>query len=156
MSWRRLNGERIERPIEEAVEQTLLEEIAAGHQPKVCIGTDSQVYSTCIEYATVIVFLRHRGGGFMFIEEEKGYKRMGIHERMIYEVSKSIDIAHRLREIMEKHNIKVEVHADINADPKYRSNSALNEAVGYIKGMGFEVKVKPDAFASTSCANRVV
>ena len=33
---------------------------------------------------------------------------------------------------------------------------ALKEAMGYILGMGFAFKAKPEAFASSSCANKVV
>jgi predicted RNase H-related nuclease YkuK (DUF458 family) len=50
----------------------------------------------------------------------------------------------------------MEVHADINQSPNFESNVALKEAMGYILGMGFEFKAKPDAFASSSCANKVV
>jgi len=32
----------------------------------------------------------------------------------------------------------------------------LKEAMGYIVGMGFAFKVKPNAFASSSCANKIV
>jgi len=32
----------------------------------------------------------------------------------------------------------------------------LKEAMGYIMGMGFAFKAKPDAFASSSCANKIV
>ena len=35
-------------------------------------------------------------------------------------------------------------------------NDALKEAMGYILGMGFAFKAKPEAFASSSCANKVV
>ena len=30
------------------------------------------------------------------------------------------------------------------------------EAMGYILGMGFSFRAKPDSFASSSCANKVV
>jgi len=50
----------------------------------------------------------------------------------------------------------LEVHADINTDPHFQSNLALREAMGYILGMGFVFKAKPDAFASSSCADKVV
>ena len=43
MNWRRLNGQKIELPIKDAVQKTLQREIAAGYKMKVCIGTDSQV-----------------------------------------------------------------------------------------------------------------
>ncbi|MDG2419852.1 MAG: ribonuclease H-like YkuK family protein [Saprospiraceae bacterium] len=44
----------------------------------------------------------------------------------------------------------------MNTDPHFQSNIALKEAMGYILGMGFEFKAKPDAFASSSCADKVV
>jgi len=52
--------------------------------------------------------------------------------------------------------IELEVHADINTDPEFKSNVALKEAMGYILSMGFQFKAKPDAFASSSCADKVV
>jgi hypothetical protein len=50
----------------------------------------------------------------------------------------------------------LEVHADINTNPRFKSNVALQEAMGYILSMGFTFKAKPDAVAATSCANKVV
>lgn len=49
-----------------------------------------------------------------------------------------------------------QVHADINTNPGFKSNDALKEAMGYIMGMGFAFKAKPEAFASSSCANKMV
>ena len=46
--------------------------------------------------------------------------------------------------------------ADINTNPQFKSNDALREAMGYILGMGFAFKAKPEAFASSSCANKMV
>jgi predicted RNase H-related nuclease YkuK (DUF458 family) len=50
----------------------------------------------------------------------------------------------------------MEVHADINTNPNFKSHDALKEAMGYILGMGFAFRAKPHAFASSSCANKVV
>src|SRR5215203_3565692 len=107
MKWRKFNGETINLPIYDAVENVIKRETAAGYHLKVCIGTDSQVKGQETEFATVIVFLR-------------------------------------------------EGHADINTNPHFKSNDALKEAMGYILGMGFAFKAKPEAFASSSCANKVV
>ena len=65
MNWRRLNGQKIEAPLLEAVEETIAREIAEGYKLKVCIGTDSQVVGDEVHFATVIVFLREKRGGFM-------------------------------------------------------------------------------------------
>ena len=156
MKWRRLNGDKIELPIKEAVEKTIIKELGEGYKLKICIGTDSQVRGGVIEFATVIVFLREKKGGFFFIQNSRTNVQMGIRERMISEVGKSVEIAYALCDLLDKYNVDLEVHADINTDPHFQSNTALKEAMGYILGMGFVFKAKPDAFASSSCADKVV
>ena len=155
MSWRRLDGQRIELPIKDAVEKTIIREKELGHKLKVCIGSDSQVRGGSVEYATVIVFLREKKGGFMYIQNSRENRTMSLRERMIFEVSKSIEVAYALCDLLDKHDVALEVHADINTDPHFESNVALKEAMGYILSMGFEFKAKPDAFASSSCADKV-
>ncbi len=154
--WRRLNGQNIELPIKKAVEETIVRERTAGHRLKVCIGSDSQVRGGVVEFATVIVFLREQKGGFMFIHNSKMEKKMGVKERMILEVGKSVDIAYHLCDLLDLYDVELEVHADINTDPAFQSNTALKEAMGYILSMGFVFKAKPDAFASTSCADKMI
>lgn len=155
MSWRRLDGQRIELPIKDAVEKTIIREKELGHKLKVCIGSDSQVRGGSVEYATVIVFLREKKGGFMFIQNSRENRKMSLRERMIFEVSKSIEVAYALCDLLDKYDVALEVHADINTDPLFESNTALKEAMGYILSMGFVFKAKPDAFASSSCADKV-
>lgn len=154
--WRRLNGERIEAPIKERVKATIKKEKALGNKLKVCIGSDSQVNGEIIEFATVIVFLREKKGGFMFINNEKLEQQMSIRERMISEVARSVEIAYSLCDMLDDEDIDLEVHADINTDPSFKSNVALKEAMGYILSMGFVFKAKPDAFASSSCADKCI
>jgi predicted RNase H-related nuclease YkuK (DUF458 family) len=154
--WRKLNGERINQPIEDEVREVLVKEKRAGNEIKVCIGTDSQVKSRETEFAIVIVFIRKGKGGFMYIHNETTTRRMSVKQRMLLEVSKSIDVAYALCRLFTLYNVDMEVHADINTNPAFKSNDALKEAMGYIMGMGFVFKAKPDAFASSSCANKVV
>jgi uncharacterized protein len=156
MLWRKFNGDIIELPIKDAVEQAIKREADSGYHLKVCIGTDSQVKGADTEFATVIVFLREGNGGFMFIHNEKTLIKYSIKERMLVEVAKSIEIAYELCNLFTKYNVDMEVHADINTNPQFKSNEALKEAMGYILGMGFAFKAKPEAFASSSCANKVV
>ena len=154
--WRKLNGQRIQQQIEDEVKDVLMREREAGHELKVCIGTDSQVKGKIIEFATVIVFVRKGKGGFMYIHNEISKQKMSIKQRMLTEVAMSIDIAYKLCNIFSRYSVDMEVHADINTNPSFKSNDALKEAMGYIMGMGFAFKAKPHAFASSSCANKVV
>jgi uncharacterized protein len=156
MNWRRLNGQRIEEPLLEAVEKVLQTETEAGYKLKVCIGTDSQVFADESHFATVIVFLREKRGGFMFISNENLRRKMSIRERMIMEVGRSVEVAYSLCELLDLYDVALEVHADINTDPHFESNTALKEAMGYILSMGFVFKAKPDAVAASSCADKVI
>jgi predicted RNase H-related nuclease YkuK (DUF458 family) len=156
MLWRKFNGESIELPIKTAVEKAIQRETEAGNKLKVCIGTDSQVKSKETEFATVIVFLRQGRGGFMFIHNEKTEQKYSLKERMLVEVAKSIEIAYELCDLFTTYDVDMEVHADINTNPHFRSNEALREAMGYILGMGFAFKAKPEAFASSCCADKMV
>ena len=146
MEWRKFNGERLNLPLEETVENAIIKEIELGHRLKICIGSDSQVKGKITEFATVIVFLREKKGGFMYFS----------NERMIREVSSSVQLAYSLCPLLDKYHVELEVHADINTDPGFKSNVALKDAMGYILGMGFVFKAKPEAFASSCCADRKV
>ena len=154
--WRKLDGTKIELPICKAVEGALIRERELGNQIKVCIGTDSQVRGAETEFATVIVILRKGHGGFMFINNDRTRNKMSLKERLLIEVSRSIDIAYHLCNLFDEYGTELEVHADINTNPRFGSNAALSEAMGYILSMGFTFKAKPDAVAASCCANKVV
>jgi len=155
MRWRKFNGESINLPIKNAVAEVIIKESEKGNKLKVCIGTDSQVKGSDTEFATVIVFLREHAGGFMFIQNEKTQQKFHLKERMLTEVAKSIEIAYELCDLFIEHGVEMEVHADINTNPNFKSNDALKEAMGYILGMGFAFKAKPEAFASSCCADKI-
>lgn len=157
MAWRTFSGLLLSGDISTLVEKTIVEESQNGHKVRICIGTDSQVYTHTINFASVIVFIREKQGGFMFFTKSSMEKNgMRLKERLIMEVGKSVEIAYSINDILTKYGIPLEVHADINRDEECLSHIALKEALGYIKGMGFDFKVKPDAFASSSCADRLV
>jgi hypothetical protein len=156
MLWRTFSGEPLRLPVKQAVEDAIVRETNSGYRLKVCIGTDSQVRGQETEFATVIVFLREKRGGFMYICNEKNRQQLSIKERMLVEVARSIEIAYELCDLFNKYDVDMEVHADINTNPQFKSNEALREAMGYILGMGFAFKAKPEAFASSCCADKVV
>ena len=154
--WHRLDGTRIRGDLKDEIRTAIVRELTAGHQLKACIGTDSQVKAGETEFATVIVFLRKGRGGFMYIHKDLVTQRMTVKERMLMEVARSVEVAYELSRLFTLYGVDMEVHADINTNPGFKSNDALREAMGYIMGMGFEFRAKPHAFASSSCANKVV
>nr|WP_121273860.1 ribonuclease H-like YkuK family protein [Pedobacter schmidteae] len=156
MTWKKFSGEIIHSSILEEVENAIIRESDNGYRLKVCIGTDSQVKGAFTDFATVIVLLREHHGGFMYIHQEKTSQKMSIKERMLVEVQKSIETAYSVCDLLDLYNVDLEVHADINTNPMFKSNKALNEAMGYILSMGFIFKAKPEAFASSTCADKMV
>ncbi len=156
MNWKKFSGEVIHAPILEEIEQAIIRESENGYKLKICIGTDSQVKGAITNFATVIVLLRVHHGGFMYIHQEKSTQRMSIKERMLAEVQKSIETAYSICDLLDLYDVALEVHADINTSPSFKSNKALNEAMGYILSMGFIFKAKPEAFASSTCADKMV
>jgi len=156
MTWKKFSGEPIRQPILDEVSSTIAREYQLGNKLKVCIGTDSQVKGAITEFATVIVFVREKKGGFMYIHQDRTHLKMSIKERMLAEVQRSIETAYSLCDTLDRYDVDLEVHADINTNPMFKSNQALHDAMGYILSMGFVFKAKPEAFASSACANKVV
>jgi len=75
--------------------------------------------------------------------------------RMMNEAYKSAEVYQQLEE--ELLEFEVEVHLDINDDPKHGSNVAHSAAVGYLVGVtGRTVRTKPDAFAASCVADHGV
>ena len=154
--WRNFSGKVLDQPITTLVEEAIVREQKAGYRLKICVGSDSQAYKVHVAYATVVVILREGKGGFMFIKNLKGTTKISTKERMLKEVAMSVETAYAICNILDRYDVELEVHADINTDPKFESNVALKEAMGYILGMGFVFKAKPNAFASSSCADLAV
>lgn len=157
MKWKTYSGKPISGDLSKMVERAILEESRKGYKVRICVGTDSQVKTQTINFASVIAVVREKNGGFMFFHKSSIRKNgMQIKERLIMEVGKSVEIAYQINDVLLKYGVPLEVHADINQDEDCLSHVALKEALGYIKGMGFDFKLKPDAFASSSCADRLV
>ena len=157
MLWKTFDGQSLRGNIPQIIEDAILRESKDGYKVKVCVGTDSRVKMSRINFASVVVVLREINGGYMFFNRSSIHRNnLTMKERLIIEVGKSVQIAYELNDVLMKYDVPLEVHADINQDEAFPSYTAVKEALGYIKGMGFDFKLKPDAFASSSCADRLV
>lgn len=175
MKWIR-NNKIIEEPIVDYLEKLFDEQLAKNYEIKVSIGTDSQkIKKTLYKFATVILITstENLGGGVIlgrggiiisttynhdFMKKEVDGKKRDkelVNERMVFEVGKSIEVATQIVELLDLYEIKMEIHADINPDPKHDSNKALQSAVGYILGMGYDFKIKPEAWAASTGADNL-
>lgn len=168
MKWKR-SDVVITEPINDYLTKLFDEEIAKGYKLKVGVGTDSQKFGGkgCYKFATVILISTSedlgggitvgRGGMIVAATYNNTFKKANkelVNERMVYEVSKSVEVAYEIAPLLDLYDIKLEIHADINPDPKWESNKALQTAVGYILGMGYSFKVKPEAWAASTAADK--
>jgi predicted RNase H-related nuclease YkuK (DUF458 family) len=167
MKWKR-NDKVIEESIVDYLEKTFDEEIAKGHILKVSVGTDSQKSGRGYNFATVILISTYEdlGGGVIvgrggiiiastYTNQFKLKNKELVNERMVFEVGKSVEAAYEIASLLDLYDIPLEIHADINPNPNFESNKALQQAVGYILGMGYDFKVKPFAHASSHCADHL-
>jgi predicted RNase H-related nuclease YkuK (DUF458 family) len=169
MKWKR-NNVVINESIVDYLEKIFDDEIAKGYKLKVFVGTDSQKSGKgAYHFATVILITTSEGlggdisvgrGGIMvsttFFHTFKARDKELVNERMVFEVGKSIEVAYEIAPLLDLYEIPLEIHADINPDPKHESNKALQQAVGYILGMGYEFKVKPDSYCASHCADNLL
>lgn len=167
MKWIRQN-KVIDEPIVDYLEKIFIEEMDKNHILRVSVGTDSQKSGKQYKFATVILIsvsedlgggvIVGRGGKVIHTIHYHTFKQRAkelVNERMVYEVGKSIEIASDIALLLDVYEIPMEIHADINPDAKHESNKALQHAIGYILGMGYEFRIKPMAPAASNCADKL-
>lgn len=122
----------------------------------VYIGTDSIRFKRdgkwFARYATVVVVHKDSMHGCRIFYHADTLQDYGdLKSRLLNEVNFAVQAAVEIAEVLgERH---LEVHLDLNNDPKHKSHCAVKEAVGWVMGMGFEPVIKPDGWAATHAAD---
>ena len=109
------------------------------------VGTDSKSYRDYTIITTTICFREHEKGALVAYQRNKIENFNNITERLIHETVVSLEAAAMVQEIINK---PPTIHADVNTEESALSNRSLSAIVGMVNGMGFPVKVKPDAWAA--------
>jgi predicted RNase H-related nuclease YkuK (DUF458 family) len=132
-------------------------------ETKIYLGCDSERYTiNGIWYAdyvlAVVVHIDGKHGcklfGEVITERDYDQRRDRPKMRMMTETMKVAELYLKLAELLEDR--KVEIHLDINPNEKYGSSCAVNEAIGYIKGICNVIPIiKPNAWAASYCADRL-
>lgn len=132
-------------------------------ESKIYIGTDSVTRKKngewLADYYTVVVVHKNGKNGckiFGEIETEKDFNanKKKPTFRLMNEVYRVSSTYLELADVIGKR--EVELHLDLNADPKHVSNLVVSQAIGYIKGTcNIIPMIKPDAFAASYAADRL-
>tara|TARA_Y100001938_G_scaffold69943_1_gene97026 strand:+ start:410 stop:871 length:462 start_codon:yes stop_codon:yes gene_type:complete len=127
-----------------------------GKNGRVFIGCDSQISKDSCVFSTVICLhgADDQKGGFYFFKREKEKKKSypTIVSRLIKEVELSIQMGFKITKKMPATNI--EIHIDANSRKEQPTTRFADMLMGYAKGAGFDCKIKPDAWASNSIADK--
>ena len=141
--------------------ETSLEEIFVDirnhskNKGKIYIGSDSYVQKQNCIFCCAIVLHGAEGqsGGryyyHRFLTHKNNFPSMTT--RITHEVQKSIEIGMEVGQ--ECPNVKVELHLDINNDKRMSSQKMVESMTGWVKGLGFDCKIKPDSWASSKIAD---
>ena len=123
---------------------------------KIFIGTDSQLKSDHCIFASAICLhgSPYSSGGRYFFKRIKDnrFPRMPLRARIMQETQHSLDIALYVFEKNPKADI--EVHVDVGTSAKSKTREYVDAVKGWTISTGFPCKVKPNAWASASIADK--
>ena len=124
---------------------------------KIYIGTDSFINKSKCVFATAICLHgadKQVGGKYFF--RRVSFKREKFSElvyRITHEVQQSIEIALHITE--QEPNINIELHLDVSPSNKNNKTSKFADMLTkFARGAGFNYKIKPEAWASQSVADK--
>lgn len=147
---------------------------------KIVIGTDSERKEKGAEFVCVVAVHKIGCGGRYFWSRIFDDRKLDLRTRIYQEATISLALAGALLEKeLELHNVKVdmgqsisemfkslekdsdkeivftnelEIHVDVGS--KGPTRAMIKEIVGMVKGSGFFVKIKPEAFAAANIADK--
>lgn len=129
--------------------------LESSQDTSIYVGCDSQVTRGKVDFVTVvIVHFASKHGAKIFYKKQKEARLMKMRERLWKEVELVSSVALELIDIIGDRYLSI--HLDLNPDVRHKSSVIIQEAVGYIRALGFDCKVKPNAFASSYASDHIV
>lgn len=126
---------------------------------KIIIGTDSQAHSPTVDFITAVVLHRVGKGGRYFWQKRRKENIHHLKQRIYTEVNLSLKLAQQLIEKLKNYlseqrllSKDLEIHVDIGQNGETRE--MIKEVVGMVRGNGFNVKYKPEAYGASNVADR--
>ena len=124
---------------------------------KVFIGSDSFITKQKICFASAIcLYGGTYPGRYFFIRENvanRAFKQLA--SRMTEEARRSVEIGCLLMEEYNFNPSKIELHLDVSPFSAENATSKFSDMLkGYVKGYGFDCRIKPNAWASQSIADK--
>ena len=138
-NWISLGGNPIS-DIRKRIKRRLEDDLFTFH-----VGTDSKSYLDHTIMTTTICFREQNHGALVAYQRNKIDNFNNITERLLHETIVSLEAAQMVQEIT---GMPPTIHADVNIKETALSYKMLNVIMGMVQGMGYPIRVKPDAWAA--------
>lgn len=119
------------------------------------VGSDSKIVKNKILLVTVMCFHKPGTSGKIFYFKDRIARKLypNLKSRMFLEAYRSLEIAQELQTLS---NQPIEIHLDIGDTIRSKTSAYEQELQAMIVSQGFKCAIKPDSFASSACADKVV
>ena len=138
-NWVSLGGKPIE-DIRDRIQRRFEADCFTFH-----VGTDSKSYKDHTIITTTICFREKTNGALVAYQRNKINNFNNITERLLHETIVSLEAARMVQTITGR---PPTIHADVNSEKTALSYRMLNVIMGMVRGMGFPIRVKPNAWAA--------
>lgn len=126
---------------------------------KIVIGTDSQGQNGLVDFVTAVVIHRIGSGGRYFWQKNSKDRIFNLRQRIYEEVNFSLvmaqDLINYLKDYFSPESLLsrgLEIHVDIGENGE--TKEMIKEVVGMVRGNGFNVKTKPEAYGASKVADK--
>lgn len=120
----------------------------------VYVGTDSMIKGKDCIFVTVVAFHNNENRIAKYFYKKintdmNDYKNLT--NKINEEVNLSVQAAQKINEISP--DTPIELHVDIGKNKENKTRSMMSSVTGWVTSMGYEIKIKPDSWASSSIAD---
>lgn len=117
------------------------------------LGTDSLQLARQTRFVSVVAILTPGRGGRAIWTRVTSPRIQSLRERLLREVWLSVELGLRLEAVIPG---DLHVHIDANPIAQHRSSAYVQELVGLVVSQGFRAVIKPEAWAASRAADRLV
>lgn len=131
--------------------------LKSSKESSIYIGCDSLRNSSknTADFSTVIILHMNSKNGCKVFHNKVTIPDFGqMRPRLLMEVQYALEAFYAIEDIVGDR--RLEIHLDVNPDPRHASNVVTSEALGWVRGLGLEARIKPHSFAATSAADHCV
>lgn len=122
---------------------------------EILIGTDSSSGPEDVDFVSAIVIHKLGKGARYFWTRTREKRVPSLRQKIWREAWMSFELAQRVLEALTSFSLlqfNLEIHVDIGENG--RTKEMIDEVVGMIMGSGLAVRIKPQAYAASSVADK--